>query len=545
MTVQRGRFELARTVGAYATSTMAEWALWVAALVFAYQHGGATTAGIASLTLLVPAAAAAALAAPAADGRRPDVVLLCAHATQALALTGATVAASFDAPPVVVVSAVAVAIAATALVRPAFAVVVPGVVRTVGELTRANLLTGYADNAGVLVGPLLASAAIATHGPPLAFGMAAALTLVSAVASAPLVRGHRAPDATPPPRPRPVAALRASIGGMAATSGMRGVLAVVLVEYVVIGTLDLVYVVFALDSLDLPASSAGMLSAGFGAGCVLGGLFAGRLVGRGRLSRILLAALAGCAVALCTVGAAAHHFIVAIGLFAVAGAGRALADLSARMLLQRSAPTGALASAFSLVEVLTAIGLALGSVLAQVLIATSGPRAALFGAAGAVVVVMALAMPSLRHADHAASVPVVVIQLLRRIPAFAALQGAALEGVARAAVEQHVSRDTVVIHQGETGDRYYAVADGEVKVEMDGRFLRSIRRGDGFGEIALLADMPRIATVTATADTTLYAIDRDPFLVAVTGSNSSHQAAWRWIEHLDTGSALDDRMSAS
>lgn len=545
MTHREGRLELVRAIGAYATSTMAEWALWVATLVFAYQHGGARTVGIASLTLLVPSAAAAVLAAPAADGRRPDIVLLCAHATQALALAGATVTAAVGGPPVLVVSAVAIAIAATALVRPAFAVVIPGVVRTVGQLTTANLFTGYADNAGVLLGPLLAAAAIAAHGPPLALGIAAALTLSSALACVPLVRSHRAVDDEPPPRPRPFAALRAGSRTMTATPGVRGVFAVVLVEYVVIGALDLVYVVFALDSLGLAESSAGFLSAGFGAGCVLGGLFAGRLVGRGRLSRILVIALGGCALALCTAGVLADSLVVAIGLLALAGTGRALADLTARMLLQRAAPTGALAAAFSLVEVLTAAGLALGSGLAQLLIAVSGPRAALIGAAAAVLAAVALATPSLRHADHAASVPVVVIQLLRRIPAFAALQGAAIEGVARAAVEQRVAAGSVVIHQGDVGDRYYAVADGEVEVQMDGRHLRSIRRGDGFGEIALLADVPRIATVTATEATTLYAIDRDPFLVAVTGSDSSHQAAWRWIGRLDTGSALDGRMSAS
>ncbi len=98
--------------------------------------------------------------------------------------------------------------------------------------------------------------------------------------------------------------------------------------------------------------------------------------------------------------------------------------------------------------------------------------------------------------------------------------------MARSAREVHAPAGTVIITEGETGDTFYAVVDGRFAVTQAGTPLRSIDRGDGFGEIALLADVPRTATVTAATDGSLLAIDRDPFLLAVTGHEPAHDAAW-------------------
>jgi CRP-like cAMP-binding protein len=77
----------------------------------------------------------------------------------------------------------------------------------------------------------------------------------------------------------------------------------------------------------------------------------------------------------------------------------------------------------------------------------------------------------------------------------------------------------VIIREGEVGDRYYVLASGAVRVEREGRFLREIGvAGEGFGEIALLRDVPRTATVTAMLESVLLSIDRGSFLAAVTGN---------------------------
>ena len=89
----------------------------------------------------------------------------------------------------------------------------------------------------------------------------------------------------------------------------------------------------------------------------------------------------------------------------------------------------------------------------------------------------------------------------------------------------HVDAGTIVIRQGEIGDRYYAIADGEVRVEIDGRFVRTMARGEGFGEIALLRSVRRTATVTAVSAVTLLEIDKDAFIVELTGHAPSTAAA--------------------
>ena len=89
-----------------------------------------------------------------------------------------------------------------------------------------------------------------------------------------------------------------------------------------------------------------------------------------------------------------------------------------------------------------------------------------------------------------------------------------------------VPGETVLIREGDPGDRYYLLASGTVRVEQAGRFLRSIQRpGDGFGEIALLRNVPRTATITSTSELAVLAIDRASFLDAVTGHPGAAAAA--------------------
>ena len=86
---------------------------------------------------------------------------------------------------------------------------------------------------------------------------------------------------------------------------------------------------------------------------------------------------------------------------------------------------------------------------------------------------------------------------------------------------------TVLIRQGDPGDDYYAIAAGELDVEQDGHFLRRCGRADGVGEIALLREVPRTATVTAHTAATVYRLSREPFLTAVLGHAPTRRQAGR------------------
>jgi CRP-like cAMP-binding protein len=74
----------------------------------------------------------------------------------------------------------------------------------------------------------------------------------------------------------------------------------------------------------------------------------------------------------------------------------------------------------------------------------------------------------------------------------------------------------VVVRAGDAGDRFYIVDSGELEI-VNGAH-GSARHGDFFGEIALLRDVPRTATVRAVSPSELYALDRDDFLAALTHS---------------------------
>jgi CRP-like cAMP-binding protein len=131
------------------------------------------------------------------------------------------------------------------------------------------------------------------------------------------------------------------------------------------------------------------------------------------------------------------------------------------------------------------------------------------------------------------------LELLRAIPMFALLPPLVLERLASLSVEVQVPAGSPVFTQGERGDRFYVIATGSAEVEIDGAEQRTLGPGDFFGEIALLRDVPRTATVRAVDELTLYALERDDFIGAVTGHAPSREAADSVVAaRLPAGAAL-------
>jgi hypothetical protein len=197
--------------------------------------------------------------------------------------------------------------------------------------------------------------------------------------------------------------------------------------------------------------------------------------------------------------------------------------VTGQTLLQRVTPTELLARVFAFKEGLAMAAWGLGSILVALVIATAGVQEALVVTGAIVPVILLLRWRPLQRVDAAAVVPVVTITLLRSLQVFRALPCPALEGIARAAHTFSVPARAPIVRQGEPGDRYYAIADGTVEVIKDGRRIATHTRGEGFGEIALLHNMTRTATVAAVTAATLTAIEREPFLVAVTGHGQTHE----------------------
>ena len=159
-------------------------------------------------------------------------------------------------------------------------------------------------------------------------------------------------------------------------AGAKELLLVLAAQYVLIGALDLIYVVLAGEVFGLGPAGPGLLGAVFGAGAVVGAVCSTLLVARRHLAPLLLASLAtACgAVAMIAVWTVLGAAVVAL---AAAGLSRSILDVTGRMLLQRSAPQHALASIFATLESLALLGCALGSIVAQVGMALEGVRTAL------------------------------------------------------------------------------------------------------------------------------------------------------------------------
>jgi hypothetical protein len=206
-----------------------------------------------------------------------------------------------------------------------------------------------------------------------------------------------------------------------------------------------------------------------------------------------------------------------VALLVMVGASREVLDVASRTLLQRSVPAQLVGQVFGVLEGLSMAGLAVGALLVPALAQVGGSRAALLGVAAVLPLAAVAGGRALFSLDAGTPVPLVQISLLRSLPLFGDLPVPAIEGLAAALQPVTLEAGAVLIREGEPGDAYYAVAGGELEVSQEGRFLRVCGRGEGVGEIALLRDIPRTATVTARTPSMVYALGREPFLAAVLG----------------------------
>ena len=507
---------------AYSAFCAAEWGVWVSLVVYAYARGGATAAGAIAVVQLVPSVLLAPFIGALTDRRRAGRVLAVGYLLQAAATAAIALAIAVHAPTAVVFCLAPLAYLTIAVPRPAQATLFPWVVRSPLELTAANVVSGWVASGSALIAPAATGALIALGGPALSIAVLAVLCLGGAVAVLPLpgpAPATGARDRTPLVRQ-----VGEAIRTVSRTPAVRLLVLLLAAQYVLIGALDILYAVLAIDVLGLGQSGAGYLSSAFGAGAVIGVSVTALLVARRRIAPMLTLGIVVAALALAVLGLW-PTVVGAFVLFAVAGLGRTLFDVTGRILLQRAAPPRALAEVFALVESLMNVGLCIGVVLVPFLIAVSGVRLALLGTAALFLVLVAATWSKLRALDAAADVPQVEIQLLASIPIFAPLPAPALEGLARALVPVTAAAGEVIMSEGEPGDCYFAIADGEVVVSRAAREVARLKRGDGFGEIALLDEVPRTATVVAVTRAQLYTLEKGPFVFAVTGHPAAERAA--------------------
>src|SRR4051812_3093631 len=527
-----GSRTLRRVVTAYALYVITEFAMWIAVLVYAYGNGGVTETGLVSLAQLLPATFAAPFFATLADRRSPRSLLVAGYVAQGLGCAVIAVALLADAPSLTIYAGATWTSVAMTTTRPAQAGFVPGLARDLEELTAANLMVGWAENLGIVLAGAVSGALMTLGG---VAPVAIACACFSALA---IVLVFRLPDARLGEPDAGADAFRQVRSGVAAVLSDQhaGVLVSLLaVEFVVLGSLDVLFVMLAIDVLHHGQGWAGYLNSAHGAGGVAVGVLAATIIGR-RLGPVVIVTAAVMGLALAAT-AFVDGDVLVLALFAAVGASRALFDIATRSLLQRTVAADMVARVFGLVEGLTLAGAAVGSLLVPLLVNASngGVRIALLVVAGIVPGVVVLRLRTLLRIDEAAKVPVVEISLLRSTAVFRALPGPAMEGVARALTRVDHERGAVLLRQGDEGRHYYAIADGTVEIRQDGRRIAELSRGEGMGEIALLRGGPRTASAVALTPVTLYSLDRESFLTALVGHPPTERAASAVARDLQEG----------
>lgn len=506
---------------AWAGSVLGNWSYVIALGVYAYGEGGAAAVGLVGVLRLIPAAIASPVLATLADRLPRERVMIGSDVLRALLTAGAGLVIAIDGPAAAVYALVSLATIAGTVFRPAQAALLPSLVRDPRELSAANVVSSTVESVGSFAGP-------AVGGALLAFTNIETVFLVNALSfvwSAVLVAGiHRERDAKPVEESVEVereSFVREATAGMKAIAGephLRLLSGLYGAQTLVAGAGSVFTVAVALDLLDLEASGVGWLSAASGLGGLVGGLLALGLALRGRLASdfALGLVLNGLPFALV---AAFPSVPMALAALLLVGVGNSVVDVSAITLLQRAVPDAVLGRVLGAIESLLLGSLGVGALLAPLLIGVAGLRAALLVGGAFLPVLVALSWAALRRIDEGAAAPAET-GLLAAIPIFAPLPLQTLERLASQLGVTRLPAGTLVLRQGDPGDRFYVIAEGEVEIE--GR-----RHGPGsfFGEIALLHDVPRTASVTAATDVRLLTLERDEFIAAVTGHGPSEAAA--------------------
>ena len=517
-------------------STLGAWAYGVAISVYAYHAGGAKAVGLICFARWAAAGALAPWVGLLVDRRSRRSIMVASDTARVAVVAGMAALTALDQPAIIVyVLAVSSTVLATAF-PPAQGALLPSLVQSPEELTAANVVMSTVASVGMFAGPALGGLVLAVAGPSAVFVVTACTLAWSALCVLRIPADER--PSLPAEGHRAFSGMLGGFRAVTKQRGLRIIVGLIGAQTFVAGAVTVLLVVVALRSLHAGNAGVGWLNAAFGVGCLLGVPTVAALAGRKRLAGdfgigILLW---GLPLALVPAWSSIGFVIV---LFALTGIGNTLVDVAGATMLQRAADEAVLGRVFAVLESIIMLSLALGALVAPVLVSTLGVKAALIAIGAVLPALLVLTWRGLRAIDAASNIASQPLELLLRIPIFAGLPPPVLERLASAAQRVSVPAMTGVFAQGDRGDRFYAIASGRAVVETDGVEMRELGPGDFFGEIALLRDVPRTATVRALEELELYALERDEFIGAVTGHAPSREAADRVIAaRLPAGAAI-------
>lgn len=506
-------------------SEIGSWIGTIAVSVISFERGGLTGFGVVfGLRMLAPTIAAPFMGL-LGDRLSRKRVMVGADLSRVVLIGVAAVLAYADGSlAAILVLMGLVSVCGTAF-RPAQAALLPALARTPDELTANNAVSVTIQSAATFVGPAIGGVLVAATAPGTGFIVSAAAFVWSALL---IVGIHEPPrEQSSDQGGRGVRNVLSQLGeGARALVGDRMVallFGLIAAQVVVSGALFVFMAGIAFDVLHGGDRQLGVLLSALGIGGLIGAAGSFGLVG-GRLVRsfAIANALWGVPIALLALW---QSRVGAFVLIALIGVANTLVDVSSLTLLQRSLPEQVLGRVFGIFESVTYGATVAGALLAPVFVAWLGLNATLIGTGLFLPVLVIAAWPALSRLEVQAGPPAGRLELLRRVPFLAPLPEPALTQLAGALIPVHVAAGEPLVRQGDAGDRFYVVERGEVVADIDGRVIHEDGPGYFFGEIALLRDEPRMATVSARTDVELLALERDEFLATVTGHAESARDA--------------------
>jgi MFS family permease len=506
---------------AWAASNLARRASAIAVAVYAFENDGISAVGIVLFVRLGVAAVVSPWLAVLADRRPRRTVMLACDLARGIMLAAMAFLVPFDAArPALYVLAVLVVVPEPVF-RSAQVAITPSLVGAPVELVAANTIASAVDSVGLFVGPALGGLLIAVSDVRAVFAVTAVLALVSVAFVARIGVAGAPEEREPHPRTR---VLLAGWHTIATDPRLRIVMGLFSVQTFVAGLFNVLVVVLAVDLLDFDVSAVGWLDGMVGVGAAAGVLVVAGAAGRPRLARHFGAGMLLWGVPLVLIAVWPQTAVALVLLFLV-GVGNTLVDVTGVTLMQRAAPDDVLGRVFGAFQALVLMSMALGSLVAPLLVTAFGGRGA-YALAGLLLPLAVLALWRPLSALEALPAPSPArLELLRGVPFFAPLPAPQLERLAQASAEIAVEPGEPVVAEGDPGEHFYIVAAGQAEVSQSGRPVRELGPGDFFGEIALLRDVARTATVRALTPLTLLGLDAGVFLSTVNGDPESAEAA--------------------
>ena len=533
---------LVRLLSGEFVSSIGDWLYLVALLIVVYETSAdPLLLGLVGAARILPYVALSIPAGIIADRYERRLVLLITDVARGTIMLAMACLVALDGPLWAIVALAILATCFSCFFGPTIGAYLPSLVRDERELGPANSAWSTLDNLAFVIGPAVGAILIGLSGIALAFFLNAASFAVIAVVlwrlpperrqgALPAASESSAPapaelttegevtvsetrDVPAGPAPATVAAPvplpRAPLVGLALIDTVTGF---------VFGGLGVLTVVLATDQFGAGEAATGFLNAAVGVGGILGAIGSGAFVIRPGLRGPLLVGSATLAV-----GVAALGLVGGLGpalvAMAIASTGSLLTEVVSTTLFQRIVPDAVRGRALGTIATISTLAYAAGSLVMPIAAGALGMEPVLLTSGVLVVIGAIVSVLLIGRGGGGGPAPDLVAAAGRigELAVFAGVPQARLADAFSRAAAVDVAAGTVVIREGDPADRFYVIVDGTFDVDQatpDGgsRRLRTMGPDEVFGEIGLLTESPRSATVRAATDGRLLALDAPDFL---------------------------------